>query len=388
MSAPHLADNIVHFCRTLRAAGLPVGPGRTLDAVRAVSCAGLRRRDDFYWTLHASLVSRGEQKPVFDQAFHAFWGMADLLDRLDGVIAWRQDLAEEAPTPGARRVNEAMRAAAGDDGAAGREEAVFDAVMTASAREVLQKRDFERMSTEELALAKEAMRKIARRIAPVPTRRFRPCRRGERMDARRTFRVALRGGGALAPPVRRRRTREPPPIVVLCDISGSMGRYSRVLLHFVHALANDRSRVHAFVFGTRLTNVTRHVRRRDVDAAVDAVVGAVDDWSGGTRIGAALHAFNRDWSRRVLGQGALVLLISDGLDRDAGDGVAREMERLGKSCRRLVWLNPLLRYDAFEPKAAGVRAMLPYVDSHRPVHDLDSLAALADAIGGCRDALL
>lgn len=388
MSAPHLADNIVHFCRTLRAAGLPVGPGRTLDAVRAVSCAGLRRRDDFYWTLHASLVSRAEQKPVFDQAFHAFWGMADLLDRLDGVIAWRQDLAEEPLTPGARRVNEAMRAAAGDDGAAGREEAVFDAVMTASAREVLQKRDFERMSAEELALAKEAMRKIARRIAPVPTRRFRPCRRGERMDARRTFRVALRGGGALVPPVRRRRTREPPPIVVLCDISGSMGRYSRVLLHFVHALANDRSRVHAFVFGTRLTNVTRHVRRRDVDAAVDAVVGAVDDWSGGTRIGTALHAFNRDWSRRVLGQGALVLLISDGLDRDAGDGVAREMERLGKSCRRLVWLNPLLRYDAFEPKAAGVRAMLPYVDSHRPVHDLDSLASLADAIGGRGDALL
>ena len=388
MSAPHLADNIVHFCRTLRAAGLPVGPGRTLDAVRAVSCAGLRRRDDFYWTLHASLVSRAEQKPVFDQAFHAFWGMADLLDRLDGVIAWRQDPAEEPLTPGARRVNEAMRAAAGDDGAAGREEAVFDAVMTASAREVLQKRDFERMSAEELAFAKEAMRRIARRIAPVPTRRFRPCRRGERMDARRTFRVALRGGGALAPPVRRRRTREPPPIVVLCDISGSMGRYSRVLLHFVHALANDRSRVHAFVFGTRLTNVTRHVRRRDVDAAVDAVVGAVDDWSGGTRIGAALHAFNRDWSRRVLGQGALVLLISDGLDRDAGDGVAREMERLGKSCRRLVWLNPLLRYDAFEPKAAGVRAMLPYVDSHRPVHDLDSLASLADAIGGRGDALL
>ncbi len=169
-------------------------------------------------------------------------------------------------------------------------------------------------------------------------------------------------------------------MVVLCDISGSMGRYSRMLLHFMHALENARERVHAFVFGTRLTNITRQLRHKDVDVALDAVVAAVEDWSGGTRIGACVHDFNVAWSRRVLAQGAVVLLISDGLDRAGGEGLGHEMERLHKSSRRLIWLNPLLRYDGFEPKALGVRAMLPHVDEFRPVHNLESLAVLAEAL--------
>ncbi len=384
MTAGRLTDNVVHFCRTLRTAGLAVGPGRTLDAARAVARAGVRRRDDFYWTLHSCLVSRRDQKPVFDQAFHAFWTMPDLLDRLDGA-APPSEAREERPAPGARRVYEAMRT--GGRAAATGADTVGDAALTASAREVLRKRDFERMSAAELALARRAVRALAQRIAAVPTRRFRADRQGERLDRRRALRAQLRGG-ALAPPPRRRRATAPPPLVVLCDISGSMDRYSRLLLHFTHALANDRARVHGFVFGTRLTNITRHLRHRDADAALDSVVDAVEDWSGGTRIGAALAAFNRDWSRRVLGQGALVLLISDGLDRDAGDGLAAAADRLHRSCRRLIWLNPLLRYDAFEPKAAGIRAMLPHVDSHRPVHNLDSLASLAAALGGQRGTLL
>ena len=386
MNESRFADNLMRFCRVLRAAGLPVGPGRTLDAARAAAHVGVRRRDDFYWALHATLVGRRESEAVFDEAFHAFWTMPDLPEALD-MAAAAPESAAPRPAPAARRVGEALRAPGRDDPPAERE-IVFDSALTASAREVLRKRDFERMSAAEFALAREAAGALARRIAPLPTRRFRPDRRGESIDPRRTLRAQLRSGGALAPPARRRRARRPPPLVLLCDISGSMGRYSRVLLHFAHALAGRRERVHAFVFGTRLTAVTRHLRHRDPDAALDAVVEAVDDWSGGTRIGAALESFNRRWSRRVLGQGAVALLVTDGLDRDAGAGLAAAADRLRRSCRRLIWLNPLLRYEAFEPRAAGVRVLLPRVDSHLPTHDLDSVAALAEALGGARGGLL
>jgi uncharacterized protein with von Willebrand factor type A (vWA) domain len=169
-------------------------------------------------------------------------------------------------------------------------------------------------------------------------------------------------------------------LVVLCDISGSMDRYARMLLHFLHAITNDRHRVHALVFGTRLTNITRHLKHRDVDVALARVTEAVADWAGGTRIGASLTEFNRRWSRRLLGQNAVVLLISDGLDADAGAGLAFEMERLAKSCARLVWLNPLLRYSGFEARPAGIRAMLPHVDDFLPVHNLRSLTELAGVL--------
>ena len=171
-----------------------------------------------------------------------------------------------------------------------------------------------------------------------------------------------------------------PPLALLCDISGSMEPYARMLLHFLHAVTNDRDRVHTFLFGTRLTNVSRYLEHRDPDQALLRVATAVSDWSGGTRIGATLAEFNRHWSRRVLGQGAVVLLITDGLDREGGNGLSRQMARLQKSCRRLIWLNPLLRFDAFEPKSAGVKAMLPYVDDFRPVHNLESLKGLAEAL--------
>jgi uncharacterized protein with von Willebrand factor type A (vWA) domain len=198
---------------------------------------------------------------------------------------------------------------------------------------------------------------------------------------RKTLRAALRQADLIQLQRKRRRTR-PPPLVVLCDISGSMSRYSRLFLHFMHAVTNDRDRVHTFLFGTRLTNVTRMLRHKDVDEAIANVAASVEDWSGGTRIGQTLAEFNRFWSRRVLGQGAVVLFISDGLDRDAGAGIGREIDRLHKSCRRLIWLNPLLRYEAFEPKSLGMRAILPHVDEFRPVHSLESLESLIEALSG------
>ena len=234
-------------------------------------------------------------------------------------------------------------------------EVKLDAALSFSARELLRHKDFEQMCTAEIEQARALIRKHAAADEPVPTRRFRRDPRGWRVDLGRTLRQSLRGGGAMIDLARKRRVRRHPPLVILSDISGSMERYARMLLHFMHGATSDRDRVFSFVFGTRLTNVTRQLRARDVDFALKKVGDLVEDWSGGARIGHCLHAFNRVWSRRVLGQGAVVLLITDGLDRDAGEGLEVEMERLHKSCRRLIWLNPLLRFDGYAPLASGAR---------------------------------
>jgi uncharacterized protein with von Willebrand factor type A (vWA) domain len=236
------------------------------------------------------------------------------------------------------------------------------------------------MSAAELAEAKKMMRELRLPLPMVRTRRQEAHRRGARVHLRATLRESLREGGDVISLVRARPIEVHPPLVVLCDISGSMNPYARMFLHFLHAITNDRDRVHTFVFGTRLTNVTRQLRHRDVDVAMARVAEAIKDWSGGTRIGVCLREFNWRWGRRVLGQNACVLLVSDGLDREAGEGLAEEMERMHKSCRTLIWLNPLLRYDRFEAKPAGVRAMLPHVDRFLPVHNLKSLVELAHAL--------
>ena len=383
--ASRLVENLMFFARTLRAAGLPIGPGRVIEALRAVQTVGIGRRDDFYWTLHAVFVNRQDQRPLFDQAFHVFWRNPQLLERMMAMLlpslapGGEADKGEEL----ARRLADALRAEKpnGLDGpeAEGEEEIEFDAAMTYSQRELLQEVDFEKMSAEELAMAKRLIARMQLPIMALPTRRFRPDPHGRRIDMRATLRASLRTGGL---PVLRRRSprRRHPPLVIICDISGSMSRYSRIVLHFMHAVTNDRDRVFAFLFGTRLTNITRLLRHRDVDVALDLVSETVEDWSGGTRIGHCLAEFNAGWSRRVLGQGAIVLFISDGLDRDAGEGLAREMERLHKSCRRLIWLNPLLRYEAYEPKSQGAKAIMPHIDDFRPVHNLVSLGDLTSVL--------
>jgi uncharacterized protein with von Willebrand factor type A (vWA) domain len=380
-----LAQNVMRFGRVLRAAGLPVGPGKVLDAIRAVETVGIGSRTDFYWALHAVFVNRRDQREIFDQAFHVFWRNPKIMERLMALVlpSFKADMGEEAQEI-SRRVAEAMKGAVGEfpmpETEQDEDQIEIDATLTFSEREVLRKMDFEKMSADEMRKAETAIRRLAAMIRPEPTRRFRADNAGTRADLRRTLRAALRGNPDVIDLKHRRRLRRPPPLVALCDISGSMSRYSRLFLHFLHAVTNDRDRVYSFVFGTRLTNVTRDLRQKDIDVALARVAGHVEDWSGGTRIGATLHEFNARWSRRVLGQGAVVLFISDGLDRDAGAGIAREIERLHKSCRRLIWLNPLLRFEGFAPKSMGVRALLPHVDEFRPVHNLESLEALATAL--------
>ena len=377
-----LVANVMYFARALRAAGLPIGPGRAIEALRAVRTVGIERRDDFYWALHAVFVNRRDQRELFDQAFHVFWRNPRILERMMALILPALNLPpEEAGEPLSRRLAEALAREGGERADEPEPEITVDAVMTYSDREVLQTQDFETMSATEVEAAKRAMQRLKLPIMAVPTRRFQPRPAGARFDMRRSLRRSLRSGGHDIPLERKRPRRRHPPLVVLCDISGSMSRYSRMLLHFLHAMTNDRDRVHSFLFGTRLTNITRHLRQRDVDLALERIADAVDDWSGGTRIGHCLKEFNTEWSRRVLGQGAVVLLITDGLDRDSGTGLAVEIERLHKSCCRLIWLNPLLRYDEFQPKSLGMRALMPHVDEFRPVHNLESLAQLSAALG-------
>ncbi|MEO8668005.1 MAG: VWA domain-containing protein [Bauldia sp.] len=376
-----LADNIVFFARTLRRAGLPVGPASVIDAIRAVEVAGVDTRADFYWTLHAIFVKRREHHAVFDEAFRIFWRSRQFLEKMLAMFLQSVDApSSEKPKAAAQRVAEALF----DEKAAPqrplREQVEITARLTVSAEEKLQQRDFAQMTAAEIV---EAERQIARLQLPddsVATRRLVAARPPGGIDPRRTLRASLRTGGGMIPLRYRRPRMIHPPIVVLCDISGSMSQYTRIFLHFMHALADRRRRVHCFLFGTRLTNITRQIRRRDPDEALAACSGAVLDWSGGTRIATALHEFNRKWSRRVLGQGAIVLLFTDGLERDGEEDLAAEMDRLHRSCRRLIWLNPLLRFGGFEAKARGIRAMLPRVDEFRSIHSLEAIADLCRAL--------
>jgi uncharacterized protein with von Willebrand factor type A (vWA) domain len=384
MAAPEgrLAENIVYFARALRAAGMPVGPGSILDALEALNVARVGARDDFYWTLHAVFVKRHEHTILFDQAFRIFFRKRGYIEKLiASMIPQTLEPAAKSPAPGAQRIQEALFSGL-NERAQDESEIEVDARLTISDREVLQKKDFAQMTAAEIAAAKDAIARLTLPLDEVRTRRLTQNRRGHLIDIRRTLRASMKAGGAvidlkyLGPRVKE------PPIVALLDISGSMSEYTRLFLHFLHAVTDARKRVTTFLFGTRLTNVTRAIRQRDPDEALAACSANVADWSGGTRIASSLHVFNKQWARRVLGQGAVVLLITDGLERDPDDTLAFEIDRLHRSCKRLIWLNPLLRFHAFEARAKGVQTMLPHVDELRPIHNLDSMKELVRALSG------
>ena len=381
-SEGRLAENILYFARALRAAGIPVGPGAVLDALEALSVARVGARDDFYWTLHAVFVKRHEHTILFDQAFRIFFRKRGYIEKLiASMLPEALPGSPKAPPPGAQRIQEALFSGT-NEREQDKSDVEIDARLTVSDREVLQKKDFAQMTAAEITAAKEAIARLILPLDEVRTRRLAPNRRGHLIDIRRTLRASMKAGGAvidlkyLGPRVKE------PPIVALLDISGSMSEYTRLFLHFLHAVTDARKRVTTFLFGTRLTNVTRAIRQRDPDEALAACSADVPDWSGGTRIASSLRAFNKQWARRVLSQGAVVLLITDGLERDADDTLSFEMDRLHRSCRRLVWLNPLLRFDGFEARAKGIRTMLPQVDELRPIHNLESMTELVRALSG------
>jgi uncharacterized protein len=384
-----LATNVIHFTRILREAGLPLGTRSTLDALACVEVAGIETRADLRAALRCVLVSRADHLVLFDAAFDLFWRDPDIAAKMMAALLPEVSGRGTAtpPPPPPMRLLDAMhgqqKQAQSPQPTQAPEELEFDATLTFSANEKFQRLDFEGMSADEWALAKQAIGDFALPVKPIYTRRHKPVRRGRVIDLRRTLRDTVRTGGELIHVRRKAPQVKPPPLVVLCDISGSMHRYTRMFLHFIHAMANDANspqRVEVFLFGTRLTHITRQLRRKDVDAALAQVAAAAPDWSGGTRIGGCLHEFNQRWSRRVLGQGAVVLLLTDGLDRDDIDVLASSAERLRKSCRQLIWLNPLLRFDGFAPRAAGIQALLPHASKFIPAHNLQSIKALAAAL--------
>jgi len=374
-----LATNILHFGRLLRAAGLRIGPGQIADATNAAIHVGLQSRSGLYWALHCAFVKRREERELFDQAFAIFWRDPGFLKRMMSLMI-PQTSAPQSPEDQrelSRRLSEAL-SAANQNNAPPPSDIEVDAFETYSSAAVERTKDFAQMSADELTAAHHEIKKIRLLRHEIITRRHEASPHGQRPDLRRMLREAAAKGPDHLQLHKRRRKHQRPPLVILCDISGSMEQYARVFLHFLYAVQSDQDRVHCFLFATGLHNVTRKLKTRDPDVAIAAIGRDVTDWSGGTRIGYCLAEFNQHWARRVLAGNAQMLLFTDGLDRDAGDGMDHQVRRLAASCRRLVWVNPLLRYDRYEPIASGARILDRYASETRSCHNINSLTELAD----------
>src|SRR4030081_3330556 len=319
-----IADNVIGFARALRAAGIPVGSGAVIDALNALRVIDIGNRADVFTTLESIFVKRHEHALIFAQAFDLFFRVVeDWKHMLDSIPL--PEHAKKKPRPASRRVQEALSQPSMTEAPQAQEQELR---LSVSDKEVLQKKDFAQMSAAEIAQVTRAIAQMKLPQAELHTRRYQPNARGLRLDMRRTLRGSRRPGGDIINIHRLGRIDKPAPIVALLDISGSMSEYTRLFLHFLHAIADARKRVSVFQFGTRLTNVTRRLRAPDPDQALASCSSAVEDWAGGTRIATSLHTFNKLWGRRVLGQGAIVLLISDGLEREADTRLGFEMDRL------------------------------------------------------------
>ena len=380
---PKLDQNIMLFVRLLRAIGLKLGSASMLEAIDAAKTVGVADKDFLYHALVSCLIKRREDKPLFDQAFYLFWQNPKFHERIRDLILPRLKAAgheQEDVEPMLRRLSDAL-ADPPDDPATTAEdvEIDFDTEGTAADTDRLQNKDFETMSAADMRHAEQAIANLQPKLPRRSARRSKLSSRGQLIAMRAALQHAERQGGMVIPKFRSVITK-PRPLVILCDISGSMEHYSRIMLHFIHALTRNHPQVSSFLFGTRLTNISRQMRHRDVDEAVQSVSHLVDDWSGGTRISASLETFNQDWSRRVMGQGAITLLITDGLDRNRDDALGIHMKRLHKSTAALLWLNPLLRFEGFAPKSHSVRTMIQHVDHFLPIHSLQAMTDLTASL--------
>lgn len=373
--ASFLLSNLLMFVRVLRAAGLDVHAGAVTEAARAITEVGLGRREDVRLALRTVLVHRREDIDLFDRAFDTFFRDRRKGETLRDLRAMGEKRRFRPP--------ETM-----DHGQAGEQRSTGGAAAsslspsgvrrgaTYSAREALAQKDFAAFTEDETLAAQAFLQSLAWEPDVRRTHRWQPAARG-RIDVGRVLRRSLRHGGELVHLVRRSRRTDTRPLVVLCDVSGSMEPYSRMLLHFVHVMASRRRRVEVFLFATRLARVTRHAAMRRSHVLTDALGSLVPDFAGGTRIGEVLSAFNRHWARRVLRHGPVVLIVSDGWDRGDPSLLGREIAHLARSCHRLIWLTPLMGDPGYAPLTRGMQAALPFIDDLLPVHDLDSLTALA-----------
>lgn len=381
-----LPDNITLFARLLRKAGIEVPTQSIQAAINAVCLVGVSNRDDFKVALKASLISQPGQRLMFDQLFDSFWQNPDLTNKaLAALLPQTLVPPRKIPdTPGTRRVADAMANPTKTQTSNAEDILEMDARETMSDIERLASKDFEQMSVEEISQAKAVLRNISWSLPFRQSRRTGPAHYGRHFDLGRTLRRSMKYGGNIIHLNRRRTHTIERPLVILCDISGSMSVYARMCLFFIHGITQERRAnraiTHTFLFGTQLTNISRALRQRDPDEALAQAAKLAPDRDGGTRIGASLASFHMLWSRRVLTQGATVLLITDGLERDDNDMLDTAARNLRRAAKRVIWLNPLLRYDAFAPKAQGIRTLLKHVTELRPVHNLASIASLAEAL--------
>ena len=379
-----IADNMLHFGRVLRVAGLPITPQQTADAIDATLAVGISSRSRFYWALHTAFVKRRSEHELFEQAFAIFWRDPGYLKRMMSLMI-PQTSAPPMPEQQknlARRLSDALGDLGSNEPKPQPDELEIDAVETFSNQQQDRTKDFAQMTADELRQASAEVQRIKFVTETKPTRRFSASSSGSSVDLRRMLREAGSKGSDHLLLKRRKRRHRQPPLVVLCDISGSMEQYARVFLHFLYGLSSHHDRVSCFLFATRLYDISRKLKSKDPDVAIASVGNDVTDWSGGTRIGQCLTEFNQRWARRVLGQNANVLLFTDGLDRDAGEGMELAARRLATSCKRLIWINPLLRYDKYQPIASGARILDTYASETRSCHNIESLSDLAVALNG------
>lgn len=390
-----LVDNIIYFCRALRRAGVPVAPSQIKDLIRAVEVVGFSHKHDFYQTLRACLITRREHMEVFEQVFNLFWRDPEFLNKMmQTLLPFAQNLDEASPEPqaGANRAAEAISDSLPPpfvNESKNQEELILDAQFSFSQNVRLASMDFEQMSTAEIADAKQAIAQLDFHLPKLLSRRSRPNIGGEKIDIRASIHNARLNGGEVLKLLRKRRIEKPRNLVILIDISGSMSAYSRIMMHFANAIStnrqrkkgNDWAKIHTFTFGTQLTNISRQIADKDPDIALKSVGNTVQDWDGGTKIGENLEAFNINWSRRVLSSDAVVLLMTDGLERGDMQTLDLQIKRLKLSCDQLIWLNPLLRFDKFQPLASGIQTILPHVDKMVSCHNIQSLTELSSAFG-------
>ena len=376
----HILPNLLRFAEVLRRLGLDAGPANVLDMVRATEHVHIGRRGEFYQAARSIFVHRRQDLPVFDEAFNVFWRKPNTARSGMDLRSMGEQRRFRKPQVSAGRDEPMDDALALDGDPADDSVSRINLTRTYSAREVLRQKDFAQFSGQEIAEARRMMETLHWDLGYRKTRRMVPGD-GSGLDLRRSLRRSLQYGGEMLELAQRGPKSRPRSLALICDVSGSMERYTRMLLHFIHTVAAGQpsayNGIEAFLFATRLTRITRQLRYRSVDQAITEVSRAVPDWAGGTRIGEAVKTFNYQWLRRTLRGQAIVLIISDGWDRGEPELLARETSRLQRSCHRLIWLNPLLGSPDYQPLTQGMQAALPYVDDFLPVHNLNSLQALA-----------
>lgn len=377
-------DHIIGFSRALRRLGFNVSPDHITAALQAVQAVGISRKDDVRAALKSTLVHNREELELFDQAFQLFWKAPSQIPDMMKWLLQTTNIPNTVDNKGYNRVQDALQEKAlpppPEPGKTSEAEVKIEEIVTYSPSEILRKKDFASFTNDEIAAAKRYMETLKWNVPPFASRRMKAALRGHAFDIRKTTQSGLRHGGEFIHLSRKGNRYKMRPLVVLCDISGSMERYARMLLHFMYAVVQNQRQVESFVFGTRLTRITQYLKHKDIDEALDIVSKHVFDWSGGTKIGESIKAFNYEWLRRTLRSSSIVLIISDGWDRGDTDVLHKEMGRLYRSCHRLIWLNPLMGFDGYEPLTLGMQAALPFVHELLPVHNLHSLEQLVDVI--------